>query len=249
MALDIGTILLQKNLISQDQFREAREMQMQRGGEMGRICVDMGYVDERRLATAISQVMGIPKVDLAKVTASMEAIAKLPRQLAVNLCAFPCVLRENGHTLWVAMANPLDTDAKEAVRRAAGCPIKVTVAGYREIEAAIAANYGPEDEDEFSVEGSSDGEMKVTDMAGNTLVTTAPQAPPERKAPPPAPPTAPEPQEGPGYSPLTEDEKRLVQMLQEGRTKSTAALMAVLGLCVEKKLFTREQLAMKLGRR
>jgi hypothetical protein len=38
-------------------------------------------------------------------------------------------------------------------------------------------------------------------------------------------------------------------MLQEGHAKSTAALMAVLGLCVERKLFTREQLAMKLGRR
>jgi hypothetical protein len=248
VALDIGTILLQKNLISQDQFREAREMQMQRGGEMGRICVDMGYVDERRLASAISQVMGIPKVDLGRVTADMEAIAKIPRRLAVNLCAFPCVRRENGHTLWVAMANPMDADAKEAVRRAAGCPIKVTVAGYREIEAAIAANYGPEDDDEFSVDGGTEGEVKITDMAGNTLVTMAPQAPPE-KAPPPAPPTAPEPQEPSGYSPLTEDEKRLVQMLQEGRAKSTAALMAVLGLCVEKKLFTREQLAMKLGRR
>jgi hypothetical protein len=247
--MDLGTILLQKNLLSQDQFRDAREVQMQRGGEMGRICVDMGYVDERRLASALSQVLGIPKVDLGKVTADMAAIAKLPRRLAVNLCAFPCVLRDNGRTLWVAMANPLDADAKEAVHRAAGCPIKVTVAGYREIEAAIAANYGPEEDDEFSVDtGGDGGEVKITDLAGNTLITMAPQAPPERSAPPVAP-VAPATRAEPSRSPLTEEERRLLNMLQEGHAKSTAALMAVLGLCVERKLFTREQLAMKLGRR
>lgn len=247
MALDIGTILLQKNLISETQFREARDVQMQRGGEMGRICVDMGYVDERRLAGAISQVLGIPKVDLGKVAADPDALAKLPRRLAVNLCAFPCVLRDNGRTLWVAMANPLDANAKEAVHRAAGCAIKVTVAGYREIEAAIEASYAPEDdEDEFAMDTGSDaGSVKITDMAGNTLVTMAPK---ERPAPAP-PPVAPTPQEPRSYSPLSEDERRLVAMLQEGHIKSTAALMAVLELCVERGLFTREQMALKLGRR
>jgi hypothetical protein len=246
MAADIGSLLVSKNLITEAQFREARDVQMQKGGEMGRICVDMGYVDERRLAAALSKLAGIPRVDLGKVTADMDAIAKLPRRLAVNLCAFPCVLRDNGKTLWVAMANPLDADAKEAVHRAAGCPIKVTVAGYREIETAIAANYGPDESDEYSIDAGSDaGPVKITDMAGNTLVTMAPQAKP---APLP-PPVAPVPRDAPNYSPLSIEERRLVEMLQEGHIKSSSALMAVLGLCVERGLFSREQLAMKLGRR
>jgi hypothetical protein len=240
MALDLGALLLQKNLVSQAQFREARDVQMQRGGEMGRICVDMGFVDDRRLASALSQALGLTKVDLGKVAPDPNAVEKIPRRLAANLWAFPYALKDGGHTLWIAMANPLDDAGKQALQRAAGCALKITVAGYREIETAIEAHLGEEEGEGFDLDGGDDGPVKITDLAGNTVVTVAPKR--EETAPPPV--AAPSPPAD--NAPFTEEERRLVIMLQEGLTKSAGALQAVLDLCVERGLFTKAQLAAKL---
>ncbi len=243
MALDLAAHLLQKNLISQAQFREARDHQMQRGGEVGRICVDMGFVDDRRLAAALSQALGLTKVDLAKVSPDPEAVEKVPARLAANLCAFPYALKDGGRTLWIAMANPLDEAGKQALQRAAGCGLKVTVAGYREIEDAIERHLGRAEGEGFELDGGGDdAPVKITDLAGNTVVTMAPQ-------PQPAPPSVAPPQERALAQGFTEEERRLVLVLQEGLAKSGAALQAVLDLCVERGLLSREQLAAKLGRK
>ncbi|MHB8419421.1 MAG: GspE/PulE/PilB domain-containing protein [Myxococcales bacterium] len=243
MGLDLGTLLLQKNLISQAQFREARDVQMQRGGEVGRICVDMGFLDERRLASTLAQALGLTKVDLGKVAPDPAAVEKIPRRLAANLWAFPYGLKDGARTLWIAMANPLDEAAKQALQRAAGCALHVTVAGYREIERAIEAYLGEGAGDSVDFdEGDDGGPVKITDLAGHTMVTMAPE--PKAKPPPVAAPAA-----SPGPGPLTEEERRLILMLQEGLTKSGAALQAVLELCVERGLFTKQQVVAKLGRR
>lgn len=245
MAVDLGSLMLQKNLVSQEQFRSARDHQMQKGGEIARICVDMGYVDDGRLAAALAQAAGVPKVDLAKVVPEPTALEKIPRSLASRVVAFPCVFRDGGRTLWIALANPFDEAGKQELQRVAGCAIKVTVAGFREIEGAIDRHYAWGEEEAFDVGGDDDGPIKITDMSGKTMVTMNPtlEKPP---APPPA--AAPAPRAQGGWV-LTEEDRRLVAVLQEGLAKSGAALQAVADLCMEKGLFSREQLAAKSGKR
>jgi type IV pilus assembly protein PilB len=243
---DVGTLLVQQNLVTQEQFREARDVQMQRGGDVGRICVDMGFLDDRRLAGLYAQVLSLSKVDLGKVSPDPAAIDKIPSRLAQNLCAFPYALKDSGRTLWIAMANPFDESGREALRRAAGCALKITVAGYREIERALqshlADDAGGDDAGGLDLDGA-DEEVKITDVSGRTLVTMAPKAP--ARSPPPVPEPAPAPPREPN-APFGEDERRMVVMLQEGLSKSGGALQAVLEPCVERGLFTREQLAAKL---
>ncbi|MHB1847041.1 MAG: GspE/PulE/PilB domain-containing protein [Deltaproteobacteria bacterium] len=259
MAIEIGSWMLKQNLLGEGQLRQARDVQMQKGGELGRLVVDMGLVDEKRLAASLSQAFGLPKVDLGKVVPDAETLAKVPRRLAQNLAAFPCVLRDSGRTLWLAMANPLDENAKAALERASKCALKVTVAGYREIEQAIEKHYAwGEDAEELGMDMDDDGPVKITDMSGKTMITFAPTAPPVAAAPPPPPapaqgdevdpldPFAIAP--GPRSSPygLGPDELKLLQMLQEGLGKSAQALQVILELCEERGVMTRAELSARL---
>lgn len=253
MALDIGTMLLKRKLITDQQLRAARDVQLRRGGEFGRICVDSGYVDERQLAASLAQLTGLPHLDLKRVQVDPDAVAKLPRRLAESLCVFPFELRNGGSTLWVAMANPLDEDAKARVKDAAGFPVEFTVAGCREIEAAIQEHYL--EEDEFALDDGEDEPFKITDLSGNTQVTTQPAQKPGKAAPPVAARreelelTLDEPSHA-GRKPLLSDaDRRLLEMLQEQHAKSSAALQEVMKLCVEAGLFTRDQLTKKLSGR
>jgi hypothetical protein len=258
VALDIGTLLLKRKLITDQQLRAARDVQLRRGGELGRICVDSGYVDERHLAASLAQLTGLPHLDLRRVQVDPEATSKLPRRIAESLCVFPFELRNGGSTLWVAMANPLDEDAKARVKDAAGFPVEFTVAGYREIEAAIQAHYLKEDE--FALE-DEDEPIKITDLSGNTQVTMRPVEKPGKAAPPVTARadelelTLDEPTDTArtGHTGrravLSDADRRLLTMLQEQHAKSSAALQEIMKLCIEAQLFTREQLAKKLSGR
>ncbi len=255
MPIEIGSWMVQQNLLNEGQLRQVRDVQIQKGGELGRLMVDMGLVDERRLATALSQALGIPKVDLGKLQGDADAMSKVPRRLAQNLAVFPCVMRDGGRTLWLAMANPLDDNAKSAVERAAKCGVKVTVAGYREIEAAIERHYAWEEVDELGLaDEGTEGPVKITDMSGKTMITFAPTAPP--KPTPPVTDPEPDPLDPFAVSPgapspaaaFGPEELKLLRMLQEGVTKSAQALQAVLSLCEERGLLSRAELTERLKR-
>jgi hypothetical protein len=236
VALEIGGLMIQQRLLDEGQLRQAREVQLAKGGDLARIAVDMGLVDDQRLATALSQILGLPKVDLSRLTVEPAAVAKIPRRLAARLAAFPCVLRDGGGTLWVALANPTDESARLALERSAGCQVKLTVAGFREIEAAIERHYAWEDlGEDLSIDLAEDDQpIKLTDMSGRTLMTLAPSQPRqvvplELAAPPPV--------------ALSPEDQRLLSVLQEGIGRSGLALQAVLDLCVEKGVLNRDALA------
>src|ERR1700677_2560983 len=74
----LGELLVGAQLISHAQLAEALLQQSATGKRIGTLLVEEGAVDERDLARALSDQLGIPFVDLSKQVPSTEAIALLP---------------------------------------------------------------------------------------------------------------------------------------------------------------------------
>jgi len=105
---ELGDVLVEMGVISPDTFRNALEVQADRGGRLGEILLQMQAVNDTTLAEANAELYGLPlmpKVDLDKVDSKLVANLTLPwaRQHGV------LPLATDGHALTVAVWDPLET--------------------------------------------------------------------------------------------------------------------------------------------
>ncbi len=110
--------------------------------------VRVGAIDERTRARVLSIMYGVPLIDFQTVSIQPEAVALVPREVALRCKAMPIML--NGSQLVVAMADPADIVAVDDLRAAAGREIAIAVASRPQIQDALMRYYGL-DEDVRSV--------------------------------------------------------------------------------------------------
>lgn len=108
----------------------------------------IGAIDERTRAYALSKMYDVPFIDFQTVTVQPEAIATIPRQVAVRCRIVPIALHKN--QLVVAMADPTDIMALDELRTLTRREIVVSVASRTQIQDALLRYYGL-DEDVPSV--------------------------------------------------------------------------------------------------
>ena len=73
----LGDLLIQAGLLSDAQLQLALQDQKRTGSKLGRTVVDMGFVDEVRLLTALSEQMKIPFIDLKHFKFDQELVQRL----------------------------------------------------------------------------------------------------------------------------------------------------------------------------
>jgi len=101
----IGEALTALGLITPAQLDEALEQQKSdRSVPLGELLVRQGLVTPQDLQTALARKMGYPVVDVANFPAEVEAVRKLPFEIASRLATLPLLLR--GSRLIVALEDP-----------------------------------------------------------------------------------------------------------------------------------------------
>lgn len=136
--------LIDKGYLKPDQLDEAMKVQEQtKNPNLGKILVDLGMVGEREVTEAQAQEAGFPFVDLDNVSLESSAVNVVPDRIAKQHSVIP--VRKDGTMLWVAMSNPNNLEAIDAVRFASGCIVKPAVAVPGAIEDAIKKYYGSGD--------------------------------------------------------------------------------------------------------
>ncbi len=114
--LRLGELLIQARLISQAALEEALAEQRRSGHKLGRILVDLGFVDENELLKFLSGQLRLPLVDLRQLRIRTDLTPLLPEGLARRHRAL--VLDEtSAGGLRVAFADPTDLQAYDAVRQ------------------------------------------------------------------------------------------------------------------------------------
>jgi type IV pilus assembly protein PilB len=136
-----GELLVDKGLITPEQLARVLAEQQHSHEKVGTILVRLGFLTERQLVEVLSEQYGLPTVDLATLSPSHEALRTVPADLARKYSLLP--LARVGRVLRVAMADPTDVAAVDALRFVTGLHVELALAPLREIRDALERAYAP----------------------------------------------------------------------------------------------------------
>jgi MSHA biogenesis protein MshE len=111
----IGDLLVQNGIITEAQLQQGLDRQRQTGLRLGRVLVELGYVEENQFLNFLAQQMDVPFVDLKQFNFDANLIQRLPETHARRYRAI--VLSENRGQLTVGMADPMDIFAYDELCR------------------------------------------------------------------------------------------------------------------------------------
>jgi type IV pilus assembly protein PilB len=135
----LGELLVERNLITKDQLKRALEVQKDKGGLIGQIMVDLGYVSEEAIAQAITAQYGFPYLPLENYEIDTEIVKIVPKNVSMQYCLIP--VDKIGSNLTIAMANPLNSQAVEDIALLSGLCVQLFVSTASDIKKAIGQYY------------------------------------------------------------------------------------------------------------
>lgn len=109
----LGDLLVEENIVTEEQIEQALSTQKKTGRKLGATLIQLGFLSEKQMLTFLSQQLGVPLVDLNRAEIDATAVQLLPEVHARRLRAL--VLSQQGNTIRVAMSDPADLSAQEAL--------------------------------------------------------------------------------------------------------------------------------------
>jgi type IV pilus assembly protein PilB len=102
----LGKILRERGILSEDQLRIALIEQKRNGAQLGATLVKLGFVSEATLREALSENLGQSDIDVSRVVADPAALALVPKSFALRYSVLPVSLDRSRKVLTVAVGNP-----------------------------------------------------------------------------------------------------------------------------------------------
>ncbi|GIW71372.1 MAG: type IV fimbrial assembly protein PilB [Planctomycetota bacterium] len=135
----LGEILQEMDLVTEAEIDEARRIQKERGGLLGEILIELGYITDKDLLFALGAQSGMEVIDLDEVEVPAEVIEMVP----VNYCETYtiCPVSFDGKTLVVALADPLNVSVLDDLRFLLNCEVQGAVSTAEAVERAIKKYY------------------------------------------------------------------------------------------------------------
>ena len=138
--MGIGSVLLQRGLISRAQLEDALGEQRRTGERLDRVLVRMGFVTREQVLEAIGEQFHMPVVDLTTMVVEAKVLKQLPARLVHRQNCVP-IAQANG-TLTVATSDPFEISVLDELRLLAGCSIDLVLADEEDLHKFIRLNYG-----------------------------------------------------------------------------------------------------------
>jgi type IV pilus assembly protein PilB len=136
----LGSLLINRGLLSVDQVKQAFEEQRLTGKRLGEIVVAHKWVTSSDLAQALAEQAGLEYVDLSESEPEHEAATLLQKDLAFRYQAIP-VRFVNDDLLLVAIADPTDVGVADDLRLALGHNVRLAVSDPGDLERTIKKLY------------------------------------------------------------------------------------------------------------
>jgi len=143
--VQLGEILIQEKVITPEQLDAALELQQKESGRrLGKVLMEMGVATQEQINIALAHKFGIPYVKLKDFEISQEAISMIPVDVALQYNVLP-LARVKGR-LVVAMENPLDLEALNAIRFNTNQNVEPVITSALDISQALNKYYSKFDE-------------------------------------------------------------------------------------------------------
>lgn len=144
----IGELLVQAGVLRAEQLEEALETQRQerekgKSTRLGVLLTRLGFVSEAILTKTLGEQLSVPWVSLRHVDFSRQLLNLVPKELVERHEIMPVLVRRErkSQTLCIAMDDPTDTEAIDAVREASGLEVQPMIASRSEIHSSMQAFY------------------------------------------------------------------------------------------------------------
>ncbi|MFG0327710.1 MAG: GspE/PulE family protein [Phycisphaerales bacterium JB037] len=138
--MGVGTLLVERGLISPEQLERALAEQRETGERLDRVLIRLNIVTREQVLEAVGEQLHMPIVDLAGQAVEREVLDLLPAKLVYKQACVP-IARENG-TLTIATSDPYELSVLDELRLLTGCSIELVLADEQEIRSFIRSNYG-----------------------------------------------------------------------------------------------------------
>ncbi|GAB4281626.1 MAG: ATPase, T2SS/T4P/T4SS family [Candidatus Rifleibacteriota bacterium] len=142
----LGDILIDCNLISEEQLKQALAFQREKGLKLGEALIEMGLVTEDDIIWALGNQLNISFIHLNPGIVDNEVIQMVTPEFALDHRLIP--LYKAGNQLSVCMVDPLDSRPIEYLEGKYGVNISVSICTLFDFEQTYAAIYGPVDVNE-----------------------------------------------------------------------------------------------------
>ncbi|MBD3290207.1 type II secretion system protein GspE [candidate division KSB1 bacterium] len=135
--------LIKENIITAEQWEDAINIHRQTGEKLQDVLIKNIQINEGDLLRAQSKILGIPRAHLDASLVDQSIIDAIPLSMAKKYRVVPIAKIDD--ELTVAMANPLNVYAIDAIQYYTKCKILVSLASENEIEQAIDKYYSLQD--------------------------------------------------------------------------------------------------------
>jgi len=139
MPAKLGQLLIVSTVISEEQLKEALNLQKREGGRLGTNLIKLGYITEEKLVTFLSRQFGVPAINLSDHKIDPSLLKLVPVDMARKYLIMP--VARVGATLTIAMADPSNVFAIDDVKFMTGYNVEVVVSGESSIINAISTHY------------------------------------------------------------------------------------------------------------
>lgn len=156
----LAQMLIKSGLVTEEHLEEAKKIQRGSGGQISRILIEHGFVSSDDLMMMLSEHLGIPPINLSKMTVPPEIAGLISKQLAVFYQVVP--ISKMGNTLTVAMADPLNVFALDDLRLMTGMEIQPIISNAKDVQAKLDEIYSAKHGLETILKDASVTNMEIT---------------------------------------------------------------------------------------
>ncbi|MFH0839327.1 MAG: type II secretion system ATPase GspE [Candidatus Omnitrophota bacterium] len=142
--IQLGSLLLERGLITSSQLEIALEEQKHSGKPLGRTLIELGFVKEQNVLDVLGLQAGIKIINLDEIKIVKDVIEMIPASVAKVYKILPIEFKDN--TLTVVMADALNVNVIDDLRFMLGVAIKRVSATEEQIERSLKKYYETKEE-------------------------------------------------------------------------------------------------------
>ena len=159
----LGELMIAAECITPEQLNKALEIQKKvPGKKLGEILLEQGFTTQKRLYSVLERQLGVEFIDLTGMSIPKEMTRLLPRSIARKYNVVPVQATQDALSL--AMADPLNFVATDAVKMAVRRKVIPMLATSEAITRAITDLYGSESAEKALQDLKSNEDETATDF-------------------------------------------------------------------------------------
>lgn len=138
----IGEVLKDYGYITEEQLQQALAYQKEnRGKRLGNIMIELGFITESQMLDALARRLNLEHVSIAGMTVDVQAVARIPQQLAAQYGILAVGIEEELGRVQVLTNDPLNFYGLEDVRQMTGMELQIQLVEKASLQEAIQYYY------------------------------------------------------------------------------------------------------------